>query len=73
VTDPEVVSWVATVDADACRGPRKNYTKKEDERKKERETRRLAVVNEWEKVHPDKAYKQQRSDGNSKDVMSIEE
>ena len=51
----------------------KNYTKKEDERKKERETRRLAVVDEWEKVHPDKAYKQQRSDGNSKDVMSIEE
>eukprot|EP00984_Skeletonema_dohrnii_P021263 scaffold10568_cov140-Skeletonema_dohrnii-CCMP3373.AAC.11 len=35
--NPDVVAWVAKVDADACRGPRKDYTTKEEERMKERQ------------------------------------
>eukprot|EP00984_Skeletonema_dohrnii_P023410 scaffold12506_cov64-Skeletonema_dohrnii-CCMP3373.AAC.1 len=61
-TDPDVVAWGAKVDAKACRGPRKKYTTKEEERKKERQTRRLAVLNEWETNNPDKKHKVQSNE-----------
>mmetsp|Transcript_13741 Transcript_13741/g.22524 ORF Transcript_13741/g.22524 Transcript_13741/m.22524 type:complete len:154 (+) Transcript_13741:529-990(+) len=61
-TDPRVVSWGAKVDEDACRGPRNNYTNKESERKKERDIRRVVVLDNWETEHPDKAYKKPQQD-----------
>jgi hypothetical protein len=38
------------VDADACRGPRKDYTTKEEERIKERQARRLFVLDKKAKL-----------------------
>ena len=45
---PDVVAHGATVDADACRGPRKDYTSKEEERKKKRDEVRISVLKSWE-------------------------
>ena len=41
---PDVVAHGATVDADSCRGPRKDYTSKEEERKKKRDKVRMSTL-----------------------------
>ncbi len=45
---PEVEVHGATVDADVCRGPRKDYTSKEEERKKKRDGVRTSTLKSWE-------------------------
>ena len=47
-SNPDVESYEMKVDHDACRGPRKNYTSKEDERRAKRQETRTAVLQEWE-------------------------
>mmetsp|Transcript_22814 Transcript_22814/g.32611 ORF Transcript_22814/g.32611 Transcript_22814/m.32611 type:complete len:415 (+) Transcript_22814:104-1348(+) len=45
---PEVAAHGATVDADVCRGPRKDYASKEEERKKKRDEVRISTLKSWE-------------------------
>ncbi len=45
------------VNADACTGPRKNYTSVEELRKKMRQTIRMSALSSWEGLNPDKKHK----------------
>ena len=45
---PEVVAHGATVDADVCRGRRKGYISKEEERQKKRNEVRISTLQSWE-------------------------
>ena len=47
-SNPEVVAHGAKVDADACRGRRKDYILKEEERKKKRDEVRITTLQSWE-------------------------
>jgi len=56
-TNQEVVAHDNLVNADACKGPRKNYTSVEELRKKMRQTIRMSALSRWEGLNPDKKYK----------------
>lgn len=47
-SNPEVAAHIATVDANACRGKRKDYISREEECKKTRDEVRMSTLKSWE-------------------------
>ncbi len=57
-SNPEVEAYVIMVEEEAAYGPRKDYVKKEEERKKNRMLARKLALDKWEAGHPNERWKE---------------